>query len=274
VNAVVAFAPAEDRPEPEERVQAALARVVTAYPFAVPLVEKAARGTPIFRHEADWIVDWVDEAAEVAQAPSFPRPRDAELPALYREACRALEACAEMDECREWQNKAAALSSYARQARNPALRDLAMRIEARAVRRCGQLLLEISEQRGRRTDLRPDAGTGTRLNAAAAAGMSPRQMHTAMRVANMPTADFKAAVEDSSPPASITILATRGTVPRMPAPPRSATPSEVARSTAALLRQLAIGYDTHEGVRAYCDSVGITSTLLRRHAAALRGGAQ
>jgi hypothetical protein len=271
VNAVVAAL--DIGPEPDDRMQAAVVGVLTDYPLALPLVERAARGTPPLReHESAWLADWTSEAAQIAQSPSFPPVSESPLPALYDAACRALDACAAVDECKDWADKGAALSSYARQVKDNTLRDFAMRIQARAVRRCGQLLLQIAEQRGRRIDLQPDAGTGTRSRAAALAGLSPRQMHTVLRVAGLPDAEFDAAVE-ASPPATVTVLAARGTAPRTPSAARAATPAEVTRSTRALLRQIAVGYDTHEGVREYCDSVGINSALLRRHAAALPGGA-
>jgi len=48
-----------------------------------------------------------------------------------------------MDECKSWADKAEALSSYAKQANDNTLHRLADRIQARAIRREGELLEEI-----------------------------------------------------------------------------------------------------------------------------------
>ena len=55
----------------------------------------------------------------------------------------ALRACAKHDECQAWDPKEA-LASYARQAAEAdAIRRMAVRIQVRAIRRCGELLKEI-----------------------------------------------------------------------------------------------------------------------------------
>lgn len=72
----------------------------------------------------------------------------ARLPAAYKAAQVALANCADIDECKSWADKAAALASYARQADDDTLQKHAMRIQSRAVRRCGELLKEF-DARGR-----------------------------------------------------------------------------------------------------------------------------
>src|SRR5437879_235837 len=72
----------------------------------------------------------------------------ARLPATYEQAKVALASCERIDECWEWANKAEALASYAKMADDDTLRQLADRIQARAVRRMGELLKEY--------DARPD----------------------------------------------------------------------------------------------------------------------
>ena len=76
---------------------------------------------------------------------------NAPLPANYESAKRALADCVSVDECLTWADKAAAIRSYARQADDDALHKLAIRVQARAVRRCGELLREFDAQ-GARTD--------------------------------------------------------------------------------------------------------------------------
>ena len=137
----------------------------------------------------------------------------ARLPENYRAARRALRACWEIDECAGLAKKAEAIATYARCAKDNELRVLADRIQARAIRRCGELLAEFKAARGRRTDLQLRDGNGpkllTRSQAATQAGLSERQRKTALRIAAIPTAEFERAVESSNPP-TVTALAARG----------------------------------------------------------------
>ena len=139
----------------------------------------------------------------------------ARLPQVYVAARAALESCSRIDECQDWADKAEALASYARQSHDDTLRQLADRIQARAIRRAGQLLQEIAPAMGARTD-RPRDGavprSPTRTEAATAAGLSDRQRKTALRVAAVPADEFEAALEADNPP-TVTQLARRGTNP-------------------------------------------------------------
>ena len=92
---------------------------------------------------------------------NLPLTSDARIPQTYAAAKKALEQCSRVDECKDWGDKAEALSSYARQADDRALRQLADQIQARAIRRCGELLREIAPAPGKRTDLQP-RGDGPR----------------------------------------------------------------------------------------------------------------
>jgi hypothetical protein len=75
----------------------------------------------------------------------------ARLPATYEQAKLAISACADVDECREWSDRAAALASYARQADDEVLENFARRIRARAVRRIGELLQDFDGRGGDRS---------------------------------------------------------------------------------------------------------------------------
>jgi hypothetical protein len=91
------------------------------------------------------------------------------------------------------------------------LRTLADRIQARAVRRMGELLKQFDAQ-GRRSDQQLPDGTVQKLSqgeVAAQAGISERQAKTAVRVANVPEDKFDAAVE-AEKPATVTALAEMG----------------------------------------------------------------
>jgi hypothetical protein len=137
----------------------------------------------------------------------------ARLPETYASAKTALANCASIDECQDWANKAEALASYARMSDDEQLENLAKRIRARAIRRCGELLKSFDADKGGRPrkNLSPDAdeffrdpttilGPITRGEAAERAGISRDQMHTAMKVADVPQEKFDAAVESNQPP--------------------------------------------------------------------------
>jgi hypothetical protein len=142
------------------------------------------------------------------------RASSAPLPKVYEDAKIALAECTRIDECAEWANKAQALASYARQADDDTLQKHAMRIQARAIRRCGELLKEF--------DARPENpkkqsnGDGTLLSqkeAAADAGLSKRQTVAAVRVASIPAKSFEKQVDSDDPP-TVTALAEQGKKPR------------------------------------------------------------
>jgi hypothetical protein len=144
---------------------------------------------------------------------SLPDIQRAPLPATYEAAKRAIEQCAHLDECQMWANKAEALASYARQSQDTELRRMADRIQARAIRRCGELLQQIQPAHGANQNISDGADTKvvTRKDAAHDAGLSDRQRVTALRVANVPEPEFEAAVETDNP-VTVTKLAKLGTV--------------------------------------------------------------
>jgi len=132
---------------------------------------------------------------------------EAKLPQRYEAAVMAIAECDRIDECKTWSDKAAALASYARQAKDDTLRVMAVRIQARALRRGGELLKRIEPAKNQH-------GTApTRADSAKAAGLSERQRKTALRVASVPDDEFNAALESDSPP-TVTQLAERGTIRR------------------------------------------------------------
>jgi len=143
----------------------------------------------------------------------LPSVANAQLPASYENAKTALANCSSMDECKDWADKAKALASYARQSQDESLRKMAIRIQARAIRRAGELLKQIMPKQGARTDLELSAGTDTMLNrkqAAEDAGFSHRQRNDALRVATLGEDEFTHQVESDNPP-TVTKLAEQGT---------------------------------------------------------------
>ena len=134
---------------------------------------------------------------------------DAPLPERYQAAQKALAECHKIDECKDWASKAEALASYARQMDDDTLLNFAKRIQARAIRRAGELLKEFQSPGARTDQPTVDIGPRSQRQAAEAAGLSERQEKTAVRVANVPDTDFESAVE-SDVPLSVTKLAAMG----------------------------------------------------------------
>jgi len=142
---------------------------------------------------------------------NLPSISHAKLPAVYERAKEALAQCSAIDECQSWANKAEALASYAKQAKDDGLRKMADRIQARAIRRCGELLKTFDARDGRnlpKTD-GADSFSTSQKQAARDAGLSERQQVTAVRVANIPAEQFETAVESEQPP-TVTALAEQG----------------------------------------------------------------
>lgn len=139
----------------------------------------------------------------------------ASLPQTYQAAQAALAQCSQVDECKDWADKAAALASYAKQADDQELERMAQRIRARAIRRAGELLKQIEPGQGARDGKRGE-GDHTPLrreDAAREAGMSKHQQVQATRVANIPERDFEKQVDSAKPP-TLSQLAAQGTKPR------------------------------------------------------------
>lgn len=139
---------------------------------------------------------------------------NARLPQTYESAKAALANCANIDECWDWADKAAALASYAKQADDDELMKMATRIRDRAIRRAGELLKQIEPSKGGRpSETRgatgPSFEPSSRKEAGEAAGMSDRQIKTAIRVANVPDEQFEKQVESKNPP-TVTALAEQG----------------------------------------------------------------
>jgi hypothetical protein len=137
----------------------------------------------------------------------LPSVNDAQLPETYENAKTALAECSSIDECKNWADKAAALASYARQSQDDSMRKMAERIQARAIRRAGELLKQIDKSNKHQSE---GGHKLTRSEAAEDAGMSPHQQRTAQNVASIPGEEFTDMVESDNPP-TVTKLAEIGT---------------------------------------------------------------
>ena len=109
------------------------------------------------------------------------------------------------------------------------LRKMADRIQARAIRRCGELLKQVGNDDGGRPKENHDGAdiVFTRSSAAREAGMSERQKVTALRVANVPEPVFHQAVESETPP-TVTQLAEIGKQSKPTPLPTSSLPTSIA----------------------------------------------
>lgn len=148
----------------------------------------------------------------IRNMPPLETVRNARLPEIYQNAKLAISQCAQIDECKDWADKFEAIASYARQANDDGLRRMADRIQARAIRRCGDLLREIESQQ--KPALKQNRGgdaptTVGRIQAAKNAGLSKDQAVTAIRVSRIPSEEFEQAIESENPP-TVTALAERG----------------------------------------------------------------
>lgn len=162
---------------------------------------------------------------------------NAKLPAKYTAAKKALEECNRVDECMNWANKMHALASYARQAKDETLKNMAARVQARAIRRCGELLSQGKNQTGRRTD-RGVQGPPTRLELARAAGLSRGQMRQAIQVAQLPKKEFETAVEATPAPTTISLAVQGVKANRRFHRTRRPRPGSGVRPTLQLMRLL------------------------------------
>jgi len=91
---------------------------------------------------------------------------------------------------------------------------MAIRIKARAIHRCGELLQQIQPAHGANQNIRDGTAPKvlTRVDAANAAGLSERQRKTSLRVARIPDDEFEEAVGRDEP-ATVAALANRGRLP-------------------------------------------------------------
>lgn len=189
---------------------------------------------------------------------NLPNIAHAKLPQVYEQAKVALADCYRIDECKTWADKAEAIASYAKQADDTTLRAFADRIQARAVRRCGELLRDFESAGGRPQKTlhgAVDSFPKSQKEAAEQAGLSKRQRDTAVAVAKVPQPEFDEAVESKNPP-TVTALADRGKQKR-PEPlvnlggrdPKDFAAATAAQGSIERLSQMAETHDVKAIVR-------------------------
>ena len=171
--------------------------------------------------------------------PSAPR---AKLPVAYENAKTALATCDKVDECKDWSDKALALASYARQARDEMLLMTAIRIQTRAITRAGELLDEIAPKRGANQNFKvggdPKVG---RTQAATDAGLSERQRKQSLRVAGVKRSDpeaFEEMLESECPLTPAQILRNENAFANHRTPDHTGTEFQAATAYLGMLSEL------------------------------------
>lgn len=135
----------------------------------------------------------------------------AALPAAYERAKMAISECVNIDECKDWSDKAQALASYARQAGDDELEQMSKRIRARAMRRCGELLKMFDGRNGQNLPNTKKDGYDhfNKSEIGNGAGLSERQIKTASRLSNIPENEFNEQIESEQVP-TLTELSDQG----------------------------------------------------------------
>jgi len=129
----------------------------------------------------------------------------ATLPKSYERAKVAISECSNLDECKDWSDKAQALASYAKQAGDDELEQMSKRIRARAIRRCGELL-KLFDGRGNNQHINTNVN---KHDIGKAAGMSTRQINTSTQLSNIPESEFNRQLESNNVP-TLTALSEQG----------------------------------------------------------------
>jgi hypothetical protein len=139
------------------------------------------------------------EAAESASLP----------PARYDAMCRAIDAAYEVDEVKDIRDKAIALETYSKQARNKEAERRAREIRLRAERKAGKLLRAMKKAKGAAQPGIGRAG-GTRSDGPTALrdlGISKEQSSNWQKLADVPEDEFEAALVDpTQTPSTIGII--------------------------------------------------------------------
>jgi hypothetical protein len=124
----------------------------------------------------------------------------------YDAMCRAIEAAHAVDEVKDIRDKALALETYARQAKNIDAEWRACEIRLRAERRAGQLLKEIEKAKGGRPTETPRADRGV-SKTLADDGISYDQSSRWQKLADVPEDQFEAALAGPDKPTTNGIIA-------------------------------------------------------------------
>ena len=130
----------------------------------------------------------------------------------YDSMCRAIAAAYEVDEVKDIRDKALAIETYARQAKNTEAERQACEIKLRAERKAGRLLAEREKAKGIRLEGRSPGGDYRRSDdptteTLADLGISKQQSANWQRLATVPDDKFELALASPTKPSTNGIIA-------------------------------------------------------------------
>ncbi|KKN77908.1 hypothetical protein LCGC14_0354730 [marine sediment metagenome] len=114
----------------------------------------------------------------------------------YEAARQALQAARDVDEVKDIRDKAVAMQSYAKQAKDPKMEMWAAEIRLRAEVRAGAMLAEMDKAPGKRTDLVPKKDQVDDRPTLADIGISKKESSQWQRAASVPEEEREAAIEE------------------------------------------------------------------------------
>jgi hypothetical protein len=143
---------------------------------------------------------------------------EARLPVNYVAARTALLACERIDEVKDWTDKLAAAATYAKQAGDNTMLEMAKRLQLRAADRLGEILKTFSHDPPLTQNGPGKKSESDRAKAARAAGIKARQAHDAVAIASMEATEKGLRIEQPSPPSVSQLAAAARGLIRGPTP--------------------------------------------------------
>lgn len=128
-------------------------------------------------------------------------PQRPHIPVIYEEACRALTACLDIDEAKEWADKSEALSAWAKIYHDNEAARKARALRLLAYRRMGQLAAEIRPPRARYKGPGRKGGPPGPEALLREHGLSSGNASSARRLALMSESQFDKYFKSPHPPA-------------------------------------------------------------------------
>jgi len=141
------------------------------------------------------------------------RMRNASVPVVYEEACKALAACSTIDEGKYWADKAEALAAWAKIYKSDKAAVEAKRLKLHAYRRMGQIAEELRptvSPSGTKGKQGASGRTNGALSLVKEHGFNQTKAGKIMAISRIPDDAFKKAVSSANPP-GINLAAGMGT---------------------------------------------------------------
>lgn len=122
----------------------------------------------------------------------------------YDSMCRAIAEAYEVDEVKDIRDKSLALEAYFKQAKNTDAERKACEIRLRAERKAGELLKKMDKAKGGRPSKTPSHEEG--VSTLKDMGITEKQSAKWQQLADVPEADFEAALADPKKPSTRSIV--------------------------------------------------------------------